>query len=255
MTPDIVKSKLRAALLHFSITLTVTAVAAWLVFFLWFPAPYSSMLGGAKLFILVVLCDMVLGPVLTLVAYSPTKRKRALLLDYSIIGGLQIAALLFGLYVTAQTRPVAVSFTADRFDVMTAVEIPKHHLDRAAAPYNTLSWSGPVFVWAKPPTNPAELSQLTLDVVDKGEDMQHRPYLYRSYNEAQQVVLTKAKVIAQLPAARVELLAAIEACLKEQQLTAAQVRWLPVKHRTGFWTALVRADNAAFIGYVAFDPY
>jgi len=33
------------------------------------------------------------------------------------------------------------------------------------------------------------------------------------------------------------------------------VRWLPVRHRLGFWTALLDAENGKPLRYVKFDPY
>jgi len=43
--------------------------------------------------------------------------------------------------------------------------------------------------------------------------------------------------------------------MKEIRIPAERVRWLPVRHRLGFWTALVDTGNGEPIAWVAFDPY
>ena len=49
------REKWRAFALHFLLTLAVTAGAAALVFLFWFPAPFLQMLGGARLFAVLVM--------------------------------------------------------------------------------------------------------------------------------------------------------------------------------------------------------
>ena len=38
-------------------------------------------------------------------------------------------------------------------------------------------------------------------------------------------------------------------------MPAERLRWLPVRHRNGFWTALIDTDNGKPLAYVDFDPY
>jgi len=67
--------------LHFLATAMLGAIAAALIFFVWFPSPFATMIGGTELFMLVVGCDLVLGPLLTLVIYNPSKKRRELIFD------------------------------------------------------------------------------------------------------------------------------------------------------------------------------
>jgi hypothetical protein len=254
MRKELLKAKLFAALIHFTVTAIVIGVAAWLVFYLWFPEPYSTLLGGTKLFLLIVVCDLVLGPVLTLVIYSPSKRKTILLFDYSVVGGLQIASLAFGLYVTAQTRPVVASFTVDRFDIVSAAEISDAELEKAQAPYNKHSWSGPIVVWAKQPDDPVVLSKITIEAIETGVDLQHRPSYYQPYGDAHALVVSKSRSLSDLPNKSPELKAAIDEHLLKTSRKAETIRWLPVKHKRGFATALIDAKQGTLFTYLPFDP-
>ena len=65
--------RLRAAGLHLLLSLVVATLAAVLVFGLWYPGVYRLLAGGGELFLLVVVVDVVCGPLLTLVLFNPTK--------------------------------------------------------------------------------------------------------------------------------------------------------------------------------------
>src|SRR6185295_6093639 len=56
------REKVKAFAIHFLVTLTLSAAAATLVFLIWFPDPFADMLGGTKLFGVLVACDLGLGP-------------------------------------------------------------------------------------------------------------------------------------------------------------------------------------------------
>src|SRR5690242_11523295 len=87
-----------AAAIHFFFTALLSGIAAALIFFVWFPNGLAALVGGSALFLIMVGCDVVLGPMLSLVIYSSTKPKRELILDYTIVGLLQLAALGYGVW-------------------------------------------------------------------------------------------------------------------------------------------------------------
>ena len=62
----------------------------------WYPYPYRELSGGRELFALVVAVDVVLGPLITLVIFNPAKTRRHLVMDFTVIGLLQVAALAYG---------------------------------------------------------------------------------------------------------------------------------------------------------------
>ena len=104
------RKKLFAFGLHFLATAMLGAIAAALIFLVWFPSPFATMIGGTELFMLVVGCDLVLGPLLTLVIYNPRKKRRELIFDYSVVGTVQIAMMIHGVYIVTGTRPVCTRF-------------------------------------------------------------------------------------------------------------------------------------------------
>ena len=105
--------------------------AAALVFLVWFPDPFQKMLGGTKLFEILVLCDLGLGPLTSFIIYNSKKSRRALLFDYTVVGIVQLAAFIYGLYAVANNRPVYIVFVGDRFEVIAAGEIDDADLAQA----------------------------------------------------------------------------------------------------------------------------
>ncbi len=59
--------------LHFLISAAVAAVAAVLVFCVWYPGPFRLMAGGRDLFLLVTSVDVVIGPLLTFAVFNRAK--------------------------------------------------------------------------------------------------------------------------------------------------------------------------------------
>ncbi len=134
-----------AAGIHLLISLGVAALAAVLVFGLWYPGPFRQLAGGRDLFLLVTTVDVILGPVLTFSVFNPAKGMRHLRWDLAVIGFIQLAALGYGLHTVFVARPIAMVFEVDRLRLVTAQEvatkelpnalprIPKLALDRALA--------------------------------------------------------------------------------------------------------------------------
>ncbi|HPG95297.1 MAG TPA: hypothetical protein PLR28_12145, partial [Dokdonella sp.] len=107
-------SRWKAAAIHLSISITVGLLTLALLFLVWFPQPYFEAAGGEHLIIVLLCVDLVLGPLLTLILFK--SGKKGMLFDLWMIGILQSAALVYGLYVIAEARPVFIVAAVDRFN-------------------------------------------------------------------------------------------------------------------------------------------
>ena len=247
--------RLKAMALHFLITLIVAGIAASLVFWLWFPYPFNQMLGGLELFSLVIACDIILGPLISLVIYNRKKPRKLLLRDYAIVGLIQLTALSYGLHMVTATRPAFVVLAVDRLEVISAGELNTQDLQQASQPeWQNLSWTGPRFVWAESPTNQQDRNELLFSGL-VGKDLAYLPRYYRDYSEGKAQLLSRAQPLDVLyqnhPQARTLIDEAVAASGKKP----AQLRWLPVRHIRGFWTVLVNADSALPVAWLELDPY
>jgi hypothetical protein len=61
----------RWALRHALLSVVVALISAILVFELWYPMPYRALLRVGGIFLLVLVVDVVCGPLMTLVLASP----------------------------------------------------------------------------------------------------------------------------------------------------------------------------------------
>jgi hypothetical protein len=211
------------------------------------------MVGGTELFMLVVGCDLVLGPLISLVIYNSRKSRRKLVFDYAIVGTLQIVAMVYGISVVAGTRPAYVSFSVDRLEVATAREFTDAELAAARKPeYATLPLTGPRLVAIEVP--PEEKSDALFEGV-KGNDVYLRPKFFVSYESQLANIRAHAKPIVELTKRKPESKTLLEATMRDAEIPAERVRWLPVHHSKGFWTALIDIDDGKPVAYMDLDPY
>ena len=118
--------RLKAFFLHLSLSAVIALLALLLVFGLWYPAPLHTAVGVTHIFLLLLLIDVVLGPLLTLLVYKAGKK--TLVFDLAVIAVLQLSALGYGLWTVAEGRPAWLVFNADRFDLVRVLDIDARKL-------------------------------------------------------------------------------------------------------------------------------
>src|SRR5688572_12071115 len=186
------REKFQAFGWHFLVTLALALAAGVVIFFVWYPDPFHAMLGGSKFFILVTTCDLVLGPLTSLIVYNSKKTRRALIVDYTVIGIVQLAAFVYGVMSMANARPVYVAFVKDRFEVVMAEEIDDKDLQAAQDPYRSRPKFGPVLVGTKSPTDREGRNALVFAAME-GKDVQNYPRYFVPYEANAEVVKQRAR--------------------------------------------------------------
>ena len=240
---------------HFLVTLVLSAGAAALVFLVWFPDPFQKMLGGTTLFEIMVLCDLGLGPLSSFIIYNSRKSRRALLFDYTVIGIIQLAAFIYGVYAVANNRPAYIVFVGDRFEVISAGEIDDADFARGGG----------------------SLQQATADVgtaargnPEPEDSKEHNKMLFSGL--AGQGLLRAAGILRSVradgPGAQASSAAreragkapsGSEAAGRERSRGAASACrhdcvWMPVMHKSGFWTVLLDSGHRTACELVAGRP-
>jgi hypothetical protein len=247
------REKFIATAIHFGATLALASVAAAVIFFVWFPDPLQTMIGGTELFMLVVGCDVVLGPLLSLVLYDSRKTRRALITDYTLIGILQVAGLLYGMYIVAGTRPVYVAFNTDRYEIVTARDISEKELAAARDPrYGRLPWSGPKLVSV---VVPPEESQDAMFQAVSGNEEHQRPKFFAPLDARLEAIRSRSKPLPALEEKKPAAKGMLEEAAGESGIPRERLAWLPVRHRNGFWTALIDTADGKPVAWAAVDPY
>jgi hypothetical protein len=149
LTSQRVRASSRVSLWHLGASAAVAAFAAVLVFAVWFPLPYREISGGRDLFLLLLGVDLALGPLMTLMVYNPQKPSAVWLRDLAVIVGLQLAALIYGLYTVSEARPVRLVAEGNRFRVVSKAELADVSLHEAPEALRSLGWGGPMLIGAR----------------------------------------------------------------------------------------------------------
>lgn len=228
----------RAAGWHLLISAAVAALAAALVFGLWYPGAYRHLSGGRGLFILVVTVDVILGPLLTFAVFNLKKGWPHLRRDLAIIGVIQLAGLAYGLQTVYTVRPVATVFETDRFRVVTAAEVHEPELPKAMPEYRALPLTGPWLLTARRPEAGDERSDVIFMALQKGIDVSQRPGFWRPYSEGRAAALERSRSVEMLFQRYEARSAEFRAELAEAGVVEAEARFLPVVAR-GDWVAVL----------------
>jgi hypothetical protein len=245
------RARLRAAGVHLLISLGVAALAAALVFGLWYPWPYTVVSGGQGLFMLVVSVDVVLGPLLTFAIFDRRKGWPHIRRDLAVIACLQLAALVYGLRTVYVARPVAMIFEVDRFRVITAADVHAPELPRAPEAYRVLPLTGPWLLGARSPKPGENTEALVMGL--EGVDVGQRPRFWQPYELSRSAALERARPVDSLLQRYPAQKQVIETAVAAAGLTVSDARFLPLVARRD-WVVLLNV-NGDVSGYVPLDGF
>ncbi len=244
----------RAAGIHLGISVLVGLLVAALVFGLWFPGPYRLLSGGQSLFLLLIVVDLVLGPMLTFVAFNTSKTRTHLARDLSVVALLQLSGLVYGIHTVFLVRPVAIVFEANRFRAVSEVDVVQEELPQAPADLRRLSLTGPVLMGTrKPKDNDEKINSVQLALA--GFDIATRPSFWQAYKESADRVLLAGKPLQTLLSQYPDKKQDIEAEIAKTGRTASDLKFLPVIGKKAGGSVLVDANTAEIVGILPYDGF
>ncbi len=222
-----------------------------MVVFVGYPPPLAQLDNIFSILLVMAGVDIGAGPLCTLVAASPTKPHAHLARDLAIIGGVQLAALGYGLHTAFTARPVYVVYSAGQFDIEHANELSATELAKAAGtPFASLPLFGPAFVEARFPPDKADAARIVLSAVQGGPDIKDMPRYYVAWPAAGTDAAKRAIAVSRLPKAG-PLHAAVARILREKHVPANEAITLPINGKFDRGTVILRRSNLAIVGIVA----
>lgn len=132
-------NRLNFFLCHLTISLLLSLLVIGLVFFIWYPSPLA--VGVTQILFLMLAINIIVGPFLGFLVYK--QGKKSLKFDLSVIIGLQIIALCYGLLNIERGRPVWIVYYVDRFELVRKNEIITEHIEQALPQFQKISWFKP----------------------------------------------------------------------------------------------------------------
>lgn len=234
---------------HLLVSAIAVAGVAAVVFFVWYPDPLVSVQGALVILLLLVLVDVIVGPLITLIVGSPKKPRRELVRDLSIIGAIQLAALTYGTYSLFVARPAFVVFNADRFDAVSANEV----VTDAPFPYRDPRFAsppvwGPVWVMARQPDSHEDQKRILFSAaMEGGADIKDYPALYEPWPQRQGIGPTRLKPLDQLASVSNEANAAVLEAVRLSGLQQDELVYVPLKGREKIGVVILNRETLAVV--------
>jgi len=251
---DRTMTRWKASAIHLSICAVIgLSVLTWMLL-VWYPAPYFEGLGAGKLSMTIIGVDVVIGPLITLIIYNPLKK--SLRFDLAVVALLQLSALVYGVYVVYEARPVYVVFNVDRFDVVAANEIDPEERKRVTRPkYQSLPLTGPRIVAAVLPSDREERHRILFSAVGGGYDLPNFPQHYVPYEEQISQAIARSKPLEDLERQRAEAEPLFAVLKKEFAGRAKDLGFLPVRARKQDLTAIIDRKTGEVLKVLPIDPW
>ena len=243
-------SKLRATLIHLTISAAVVGCVFALIFFVWYPAPYFRVSGADGIVRVLIGVDLVLGPLLTLILFRSGKPR--LLFDMSVIVIIQLSALIYGTSVIYQERPYFIVFTIDRF-----VVVPKKDVDFSKIKDEALRnkpWRAPIFAFASLPEDPVEQEKLFMEVLGGQPDIDRRPEYWTPYEEKIDKVMARAVPLSELKPKSDEARRKI-ATVMQRHHNSDQLIFLPITSNVNVYSMIFDSATKTVVDILALDPW
>lgn len=240
--------RLKFFLSHLSLSFIISLIVVGVVFFVWYPTPLATAVGVTQIFLMMLAIDVIIGPILGWLVYQ--EGKKTLKFDLSVIIGIQIAALYYGVFSIEQGRPVWLAYNVDRFELVRKNEIIDEHLDQAQSQFQQTSWFKPQFVATEFSKDANQRSEDMFAEVFNGISIAQRPERY--------VELTQAKTQIQQRALPLKELEQYNSKTEVEKTLAKYPKadaWLPLKANAVDMVVLIDKEKAEVIKIVDLRPW
>lgn len=236
--------RLKAFLTHLSLSSVIAVISAFIVFYVWYPAPLDIAMGVTTVFLILLGADVVLGPILTLLLASKPDKK-GLKLDIAIIAMCQLLAYGYGMYSIAQTRPAWVVFDQSRFDLVAANSVDYVEKDKITFQYINPAWNGVQYIGLRPPKDGTEQTERLFYELRTGTAPSMRAHFYQPLENNQTEIIEKQQAISLLPDVK-----RTKIINKYPHATG----WFLLKTYTDDMIVIIDAKNASVLGVENMNP-
>lgn len=233
---------------HLLISFIIAFIAVIVVFIFWYPSPLATAMGVTKIFLMLILIDVIVGPLLTLLVYK--EGKKTLKLDISVIVILQLLALAFGLYNIEQGRPVWLAFQNNQFELVRHNDIIYSNNSSENEKYTHVNWLGPQFIGVNTGKTDKDKSKMLMREMSTGIMVAYRPELYMPIEESATQLLKEKRDLQVLKIFN-----------EEDQVTAVvgrypdAVGWLPLRVLTGIDMVVLIDKHGMVLGIADLRPW
>lgn len=247
-------NRFQASATHLLFSVLVALLSAALVFLFWYPNLFAYASGVERIFLLLLVVDVALGPIITLVVFNPIKKE--LKRDLLIVVFIQVSALLYGMQSIFVARPVYMIFNVDRFEVVYAHDISEDDLVKVENPvYRDLPRWGVLTAAARLPSDSAVRNTILLSAVVGGADVQHMPQYYVPYSEMQSGAADRIQPLGDLHSFNPDKTTTVNALIKKYSESQMEVGFLPLQAKSHDLTVVLDKESGSVLEIVKLSPW
>lgn len=243
MTP-----RIKFFLVHIITSVIIAFLLTLLVFFIWYPSPFATAVGVTHIFLMLLVIDVILGPLLGLLVYK--EGKKTLKFDLSVIILIQISALCYGVFSIEQGRPAWLVYNVDRFELVRKNELINTNIQQARPQFQQPSWFKPQYVATEFAKDIQQRNDEMFAEVLGGISIAQRPERYVELTQAKTQIQQRALPLVELQQYNPKT--DVEKTLAEYPKADA---WLPLKANAVDMVVLVNKESASIIKIVDLRPW
>ena len=180
-------ARLRAAVIHCALSSLAVGALALLMLQMWYPQPYFTADGGWRVLRIIVLVDVVLGPLLTFVVFN--RAKRELLRDLAVIVVIQIAAFVYGAVTMYQYRPVFLAAAEQNLYTVNWPDLERANTELGAVRSLAFGQVTPALVQITLPASTAERERAWFRAAQEGVLPPHQAARYAAMTPERMALL------------------------------------------------------------------
>ena len=240
--------RLKFFLRHLAVSLLIALFVISIVFFVWYPSPLATAVGVTHIFLMLLVIDVILGPLLGLLVYK--EGKKTLKFDLSVIILIQIAALCYGVFSIEQGRPAWLVYNVDRFELVRKNELVDTNIQQAQPRFQKPSWFKPQYVATEFAKDIQQRNDEMFAEVLGGISIAQRPERYVELTQAKTQIKQRALPLVELQ--QYNSKTEVEKTLAEYPKANA---WLPLKANAVDMVVLVNKESASIIKVVDLRPW
>ncbi|QIZ62799.1 type IV pilin accessory protein [Acinetobacter indicus] len=239
---------LKFFLTHLSVSFLIGVIIVGIIFLVWYPAPFATAVGVTQIFLMLLIIDVIVGPLLGLLVYK--EAKKTLKFDLTIILIIQFSALVYGFYSLEQGRPAWIVWHGDRFELVRKNDIILENIDQVQLEFQNVSWFGPQFTAVKPAVSADEQKEDIFKEVLGGISLAQQPERYVELNQVKKQIQQRALPLKELEQYNSQ--AEIENKIVKYSEANA---WLPLKANAVDMVVLINKEAAEVIKIVDLRPW
>ena len=241
-------NRLKFFLSHFSISIFVALCVIAVVFLCWYPAPLAQAVDVTHIFFMMLVIDIILGPVLGVIVYKDGKK--TLKFDLSVIIALQITALIYGVYSIQQGRPAWLAYNVDRFELVRKNELINEHPEQALLQFQKPAWFKPQWVGVEFSNNKDQRNDEMFQEAFGGISIAQKPERYVAFAQALPQIKKRARSLNEL-----EQFNDQKQVQKILEKYPEATGYVPLKANAVDMTVLVNKDTGEVVKIVDLRPW